>query len=344
MAITIRELARKAGVSTATVSLALRNHPRISETTTQQIHALADREGYKPDPVVSELTARVRAARTVKYQSTLSAVLTSTCPAYNELETVRDWLNSCQVRAHQLGYHFDCFSFVEKNLTAERVRTILESRGIRGTILVGPFLDNQIPRKLAPIYENFTTIVVGERPVDPPLPYVCNNQYSTAFQAVAKVAELDYRRPALSLQKTTEALLEHRFTGGYLAGMRMHYPEDTPRIFDFQYDARESFANWMETQAPDVILTLEPEIRNWAKQIGKTPGFVHLDLKPSLRDWAGMHQNNDQVGYAAIDMLVGLLHGNETGVPPIQKAHTVNSRWMNGETLHTTQQGASVSS
>jgi len=48
--VTVRDLARLAGVSAATVSRALRDHPRISTQTRARIKALARRVGYRPNP------------------------------------------------------------------------------------------------------------------------------------------------------------------------------------------------------------------------------------------------------------------------------------------------------
>jgi len=52
---TTRELARLAGVSSATVSLALRDHPRISKATKSRIVCLARNHGYVVDGRLSEL-------------------------------------------------------------------------------------------------------------------------------------------------------------------------------------------------------------------------------------------------------------------------------------------------
>lgn len=48
--VTVRDIARLGGVSAATVSRALRDHPRISPATRARIKALARRVGYRPNP------------------------------------------------------------------------------------------------------------------------------------------------------------------------------------------------------------------------------------------------------------------------------------------------------
>ena len=52
---TMADIARKAGVHVTTVSLALRNHPRLPASTRERIQALAKELGYVPDPFLRAL-------------------------------------------------------------------------------------------------------------------------------------------------------------------------------------------------------------------------------------------------------------------------------------------------
>ncbi|HLP26110.1 MAG TPA: LacI family DNA-binding transcriptional regulator, partial [Acidobacteriota bacterium] len=47
--VTIRDVARVSGLSLATVSLALRNSPRVRPDTLARVHAAAEQVGYRPD-------------------------------------------------------------------------------------------------------------------------------------------------------------------------------------------------------------------------------------------------------------------------------------------------------
>ena len=69
---TIALLAKATGYSTATVSLALRHHPRISDTTRREIAAKAEELGYRPNPMVRALMADVRQREGMRYKATLS--------------------------------------------------------------------------------------------------------------------------------------------------------------------------------------------------------------------------------------------------------------------------------
>lgn len=61
----IRTIARLAELSPATVSLALRNSPKIPEATKVRVRKLAQRTGYRPNAKVTELMSLVRSSRGV---------------------------------------------------------------------------------------------------------------------------------------------------------------------------------------------------------------------------------------------------------------------------------------
>ena len=55
--VTLRDIAQAAGVHYSTVSIALRDHPRISAPVRRKIKAIAQRMGYTPDPALAALNA-----------------------------------------------------------------------------------------------------------------------------------------------------------------------------------------------------------------------------------------------------------------------------------------------
>jgi LacI family transcriptional regulator len=68
------DLAAAAGVSKMTVSLALRGHQKISPATRKRIQELAEKMGYRPNPLVQTLMANLRSTRPARYHSTIAWV------------------------------------------------------------------------------------------------------------------------------------------------------------------------------------------------------------------------------------------------------------------------------
>ena len=62
-------------------------------------------------------------------------------------------------------------------------------------------------------------------------------------------------------------------------------------------------------------------------------GLAHLDITEKLAGWSGMKQNSEMIGSAAVDIVVGQLHRNETGIPKSPKCVQIGSTWVEGTTL-----------
>ena len=72
--ITMQDIANAAGVGKATVSLALRDDPRLREETRRRIQKIALEMGYRANAVVANLMAQLRASKTPKFQATLGLI------------------------------------------------------------------------------------------------------------------------------------------------------------------------------------------------------------------------------------------------------------------------------
>src|SRR5437016_2694841 len=75
--ITMVEVARVAKVHQTTVSLALRNDPRLPRETRQRIRKLAEDMGYRPDPMLSALNFYRSSKDTAKTQPAIAFIMRS---------------------------------------------------------------------------------------------------------------------------------------------------------------------------------------------------------------------------------------------------------------------------
>lgn len=132
---TIRDVARALGVSHTTVSMALRNDPRILPATRQKVNQAAVRLGYRSDPIVSELMAQLRASRARSNEVPL-AFLTAwpTRDGWRKVMDHVDFFKGALARATELGYGLDEFWLREPGMTPQRMTSILRTRGIRGSL------------------------------------------------------------------------------------------------------------------------------------------------------------------------------------------------------------------
>jgi DNA-binding LacI/PurR family transcriptional regulator len=334
---TIRSLAAEAGVSAATVSLALRDHPRISPAVRQRIRELADSAGYRTNPAVSRLLSRIRVGNAAAFQGTIGILYTSRESSDMSAPSVREWVGAAKARAAELGYRVDEFILHEGNMNTDRLVRILDTRGIRGVLVTGPFGGKPLPRELDRIWQRSSTVVLGERPLEPELSCALNNQFLTVTASMRRVAALGYRRPGLCVHPDVDEVTEHRFLGGYLAAQALLPAADRLPVFPYASDARRPFVMWFRKHRPDVILTIHAGIRSWLEHEGvgipDDAGLLHLDRTNDLDGWAGMHQDNEHLGAAAVEMLLSQMYFNVLGTPPFQNCLFLGGRWINGTTL-----------
>src|SRR5579862_9812059 len=71
---TLADLAQKAGVHVTTVSMALRNHPRLPSVTRERLQRLAVEMGYVPDPLLRALVSYRNELRPDRVRPTLAYV------------------------------------------------------------------------------------------------------------------------------------------------------------------------------------------------------------------------------------------------------------------------------
>ncbi len=335
---TIRTLALAAGVSKTTVSLALRDHPRIRPEVRQRIQRLAEELGYRPNALMANLLTQLRASKTTGYQSTLGLL----CIARDQsmLQTVptfRSWIAGCRARATEQGYGFDHLWAHEPGISPARLVQILDARNIRGLAVIGFYEGEAVVRAFDPIWQRSASVALGTRPTWPPLHFVSNDQYVTVAQAVRELARLGYQRPGLCVGRHVDDIIENKFSASFWATQQRLGIEPCVPVFDVQPGAEAGFSRWLKTYRPDVILTIHAEIKGWLHSLGLDAptdiGLITLDKSSEFDGWAGMQQNNDFIGRSVIDMVIGQLHRNESGVPLFQKCMLINSTWVPGATV-----------
>ena len=339
---TMADVAKAAGVSKNTVSLALRGSTRIAAATRKNIEAHAERLGYHLNPTVANLMAQLRQSRTPGYQATLALVNGHRDrDALTKHPTIPRYVRGCRQRAKHLGYQLDEFWLHDPELTARRWLAILRARNIRGLIIVGTMDQNRLPRHLTPVWDEIPAVVTGVRTRDPELSFACSDQHALALMAFEKAIALGYKRPGLVLDGVIDELIEGRFTAGFLTGQSRLVPirMRTKPFYDVAAARTDPglFAAWMKANRPDVIFTLYHEVRRWVKGLGlRVPedvGVIQYEWRADHGDWAGMEQHNDLVGEAAFDMLVSMIHHNDHGLPANPRATIISPSWVDGTTV-----------
>lgn len=330
----MNQLAKAAGVSVSTVSRALRSQPSIPEETRRRIQQLADKFGYKPDPMLHALSVYRRGVTKKEYRPTIAVVATSA--DWREDLACRLYHEGALRRAEDLGYQLEVFVVAAGKLSCPRLAGILETRGVRG-VLTLPILDASVDLELLP--QKFLVVATGYKFKSPLINRISINHFSAMGVALEKLAGLGYRRPGLVLRaespKKAPSGVTHvgkLWEGGYLAECAKQHPGlDIPVLQTA--DARQ-FDRWCERHAPDVLISQDRRVaRLMGERCARFPiAYTMVDDDPAL---TGIHQNSSQVGRRAVDLLVADLY--RAGPEPVAAPVTVlvGTAWQEGSTVPT---------
>ncbi len=332
---TLRELARLADVSHVTVSLALRNDPRITPATRRRVQAVAKRAGYQPDPHVAELMGRLRAGR--RHAGAVVLAYLDFVHAHYGAKgspTARRFHAGAAARAAQLGYKLERFLVGAGDLTMERLRGILKTRGIRG-VLVAP--TTHPGDELALDWERLAAVACGRSLTAPALHRVCNHQAHTMQLVLDALTARGYRRCGIYLTEGICARVEQAWPATYLHH-RHTLPREArplPMLIRPEWN-RAEFTAWFRAERPDAVVTIYPPVLGWLRGIrtvrAKETGFALLDWSADMGDVAGVDQSAEAVGAAALELVAAQLTQHEYGVPHRPKTILIEGVWRDGAT------------
>jgi DNA-binding LacI/PurR family transcriptional regulator len=328
-------IAKRAGVTKMTVSLALRRDSQIPLKTQQRIARIARALGYRHNSTVSHLMAELRKSKAPTHQASFALLnANQDRSAFTRHPTIPLYIKGCRRRAEALGYSFDEFWLHDPELNAKRLSKIFHARNIKGAIVVGLMKENRLPDRFSFLWETLPTVVTGVRTQDPALSFTCTDHHMLALRAFEKARELGYKRPALVLDHVIDDLTNGRFSAGVLTAQSELPFRSRTKPFYHVEEARADpalFHRWFEKEKPDVILTLYNVVRKWLKDRGAV-GLIQLEWRKDSPDWAGMDQHNDIVGETAVEMLISMIHQGTRGVPDFPRGTLIGSTWVDGKT------------
>ncbi len=335
MAVTLETIAKKVGVSKVTVSLVLRGSRRISEEIREKVLKAAAELGYTPNPMVSALMVSLRAHRRTGRVFNLG-FLTSfpTRDGWNKMAVFHRYHAGALRRAEALGYGVEIHWARDPELSGPRLTQILEARGIPG-VLIAP-LPSGAPR-LALDWSRFATVALGHTFKQAPTHRVTNHQFHTILTALDACLARGYRRIGLATTKGSDARVNHIWLAGFLSFQATH--PTVRKLAPFVGDpfTRESFLEWFRKTRPEVVVSADIMALEWLREeklrVPEDVAFVHIDWIPERGDIAAVDQRPEQIGEAAVDLLVEQINQNRRGSPSVPRTVLIEGVWRDGPTL-----------
>jgi LacI family transcriptional regulator len=332
----LRDIAEQAGVSSATVSLAMRNHPSISSGTRRRIQTLAERLGYRPHPLVSILMRQVRNSRPSSALLTLAMVIPFSSKGSWRNYLSYDLITAATTCAERQGYRLEQFWMNDLNITGRRLGEVLYHRGITGVII------SPLPVAHGHLnfdWSRFSTVAIGHSLAKPDLNRVSSHRFQAMRMAVSRLRSVGYERLGLAIDANQDSRVDHEWTAAFEWEQRHTIAKQ--RAFVLLADqarwGEAIFSRWFKAVRPQVVLGYDPSIISWLKNLGRRVpedvGFVHLWAPDQMRQYAGIYHNPPALGMAAVNLLIGMIQRNETGLPETPQTVLLNASWVEGDTL-----------
>lgn len=334
MAVTLETIARRLKVSKVTVSLGLRGSRRISEAMRARIAKVADELGYKPNPMVSALMVSLRSkCRAGSAFNLCYLTAFATREGWKRIPVFPRYHEGARRRAAELGYGLEVHWMGDAGGSGERMTSILQARGIPG-VLIAPLPTHGL--RLGLDWSRFSNVSIGWSFTEVPTHHIANSQFHTITTALAACRDRGFSRIGFAIPQVVDDKTEHIWLSAYLGFLARH--PKLKKLAPFVTDTFEEkpFLAWRAKNKPEVIVTTHVPILEWLKTAGiRVPGdvaYVYLDYTPERGDFAGINQQPEKVGAAAVDLLVEQINQNRRGVPEVPKSVLIEGVWRDGPT------------
>jgi LacI family transcriptional regulator len=328
------DIARHLGVDQSTVSLALRNHARISEAMRQKVRQAAEELGYKPDPMLNALASYRQSGRSSGITAELAWINRWSPPErFHSFREFDNYWQGAEAAARESGYRLEKFNIGDAPLA--RLERMLRARNIAGLVI--PPHHGACNEWSGMDFSQYCIVRIGHS-VRLPVHAVGCDQTDAAILGFRSIHERGYQRIGFVTHPGAE--ISSRFRAGFLFAQ-----ENTPDIIRLPtllvHDenletARQEFAHWLKQNRPDAIFTTSARVRGMLADLGlNVPRDIAL-AGTSILDGnveAGLDQQSTQIGRNAIEMLGGLMAYGHRGLPQVPRMTSIGARWVDGASL-----------
>lgn len=333
----MRDVAERAGVHPTTVSMALRNHPRISRATKERLRSLAEEMGYQPDPMLSALNLYRIRSRPIKSMPTVAYIVDRDPHGQPNLDYIfREFYEGAVERASSSGYRLEVFVLDERKMKSERLSQILETRGVVGVVL-SPL--KYISGHVQMNWDSFCAVRIDPAVSRPHLHEVCNNQIMASRLATRRAFESGYRNVGFVENPANHEILDGLGLAGYLLETERIGPQAQKPIYWCTHKSDlDSFANWIRENEIEVIVsdytdTVLSMLEMLEFRVPNQIGFISTDNNYREGQIAGVRLPHREVGRRAIEHLLLLINLNLRGEPEVASRILVDCVWQDGATL-----------
>jgi LacI family transcriptional regulator len=317
MPVTIKDVARAAGVSITTVSRALNGHSDVSPETRRAVLKVAEELNYRPSAIARSLV--MQKTRTI---GVLVSDLTKDRGGHHFMFDV---LRGLHDRVTELGYDVILMS---TSTTRQRLTSYLDfcrERRLDGVVVMGIRLDDPYVHEV--VESTLPSVVIDLPLISQHCGYVMTDNVNGARFAVRHLVQKGHRRIAMVNGHRMAAVSQDRLRGYKEALAQEGVPFDEQLVIegDFTQKSGEAAMDIIHTQHPDVtavffasdlmavggLLYAREKGLDVPKDIAII-GFDNIDLTEFVMPpLSTIGQRRFEMGVSAAEMLIGMLENGQ---------------------------------
>ncbi len=333
----MKELAAICDVSPATISYALRDDSRISETVRLRIQAKARELNYRPDSNSSALV-RYRQLDDSKVKQPTVGIVYAHPRSSRRTKLFQAHVSSFRKSINHYGYELKEY-FLEKKADAEAsLLSQLRAHETQGLMLAWGEWEDRL--KDFP-WEEFTVVSAERNEIHPSLDRVSANHFTATEVALEQLEIRGAQRIGLVCHHDLPVRVKKNIIGAYIqhidstSGLTKHFP---PYFYEIG-DSPEKFESWLQRNKLDAIVSHRQIELGFFRKLGlRFPTDVQyavIEIDDNKGDNESGIIMDEDMGQVLAEVITGKLHYGET----VDLKHEgnltlVNGQWRNGKTTY----------
>lgn len=328
--VTQSDLAQHLGISQVTVSRALARNPRVPEQVQKLVLEAAKKMGYRPDPILTRLSAYRRSRQPIERGQTLAWVSGSSSP------WSLPWYVGAKWRASTLGYNLQPINPEQQRLPPRRIMSILYNQGISGLI----FAPRSEPHSQLDInLDKFCAVAIGYSLREPVIDRVITDHHHNCAIIFSNLLRAGYSRIGYAYSDSNNERVEGRelSTFTHLQNTHPQLLKIPPVIYGESHEGMDAvIPPWIRQWRPDAIICSSTHIIDICQRMNlRVPEDIAIACpmrRNSNEDRSGIDQLRHETGALAVDTVVALLNGNQYGIPRQRRTIMLAGTWVDGQT------------
>ncbi len=317
--LTIRQIAKLAGVSRSTVSRVINDHPNVSPETREQVLKVVEETGFRPDPIARSLSSR-RA-------DIIGLVIPLAIQSLFEDPFFPRLTQGISETCNRYDYTLSLFLLHSPEQEAKLYPRISRRQFLDGVIVTATLSDDPLIPQLR---ANRVPFVLHGRHQDPRVSFVEIDNVTGAHTAVTHLIRLGRRRIALITGPLGSLAAEDRKQGYLNALIERRVPVDKDLIIHGDFTEISSYEAMQRLldKGPDAVFVASDSmamgalraLREAGKRVPEEVAVVGFDDMPQAATadppLTTIRQPIQRAGALAVEMLMDIL---ENGSEPVRR-------------------------